>query len=561
MSILSRLKLRTKFALLLGLSALGVVASIAISSSLMQQRMVDDRVDKLHAMVDAAIGIAQLLEGEVTAGRLTHDQALEHLHTDIHGMRFDAGSGYVIVRRDSTIILHGADPKLEGKASSTVDAQGVPLAKLIENALQGTDRGVVSYLFPKPGEAQPQPKVSYVARFAPWQVVFFAGAYVDDLHTVFMAILLRLSAVGAAILAATLATAWFINRDITGSLGRLHAVMTRLANGELTADIPGTDRRDEVGSMAGAVLVFKDQMIKAERITAEQAKEHERSEATKRAALMGMAETIETETAASLQQIGQLTAAMATTSDELSASATRTGASAESATSAAAQALANAQTVASAAEQLTASIRKIGAQVNQSSAVVGRAVEAGLETRKAIETLNQEVERIGAVADIIGEIAAKTNLLALNATIEAARAGDAGKGFAVVASEVKQLATQTARSTEEIGRHIAQVSSATGASVAAVEQIERTITEVNTISSSIAAAVEEQEAATAEIARNVTETASAANEMTIRIKDVSKEATETDRHAIEVRENTAGLNSAVEELQHTVMRVVRSSSQ
>ena len=129
MSILSRLKLRTKFALLLGLSALAVVASIAISSSIMQQRMVDDRVDKLHAVVDAAIGIAQLLEGEVTAGRLTHDQALEHLHTDIHGMRFDAGSGYVIVRRDSTIILHGADPKLEGKASSTVDAQGVVFAQ------------------------------------------------------------------------------------------------------------------------------------------------------------------------------------------------------------------------------------------------------------------------------------------------------------------------------------------------------------------------------------------------------------------------------------------------
>jgi methyl-accepting chemotaxis protein len=114
--------------------------------------------------------------------------------------------------------------------------------------------------------------------------------------------------------------------------------------------------------------------------------------------------------------------------------------------------------VPSAAEELAASIREIGGQVSQSTAVVGRAVTAGRrDTRETIEALNTQVERIGAVADMIGEIAARTNLLALNATIEAARAGDAGKGFAVVASEVKQLATQTARSTEEITRHIGEV--------------------------------------------------------------------------------------------------------
>ena len=222
--------------------------------------------------------------------------------------------------------------------------------------------------------------------------------------------------------------------------------------------------------------------------------------------------------------------------------------------------MANAQTVASAAEQLSASIAEIGAQVAQSTEIVGRAVTAGAETRATIEALNEQVGRIGAVADMIGEIAAKTNLLALNATIEAARAGDAGKGFAVVASEVKALATQTARSTQEIAQHIGQVRSATGVSVAAVVRIEQTIGEINAIAGSIAAAVEEQGAATAEIARNVTETATAANEMTNRTTEVTAEAEQTGKHAAEVRENAGGLNTAVEELRHSVIRVVRTST-
>ena len=161
---------------------------------------------------------------------------------------------------------------------------------------------------------------------------------------------------------------------------------------------------------------------------------------------------------------------------------------------------------------------------------------------------------------MIGEIAAKTNLLALNATIEAARAGDAGKGFAVVASEVKALATQTARSTEEIARHIGEVRGATGASVAAVARIEQTISEINAIAGSIAAAVEQQGAATAEIARNVAETAAAANEMTSRTTEVSAEAEQTGIHAADVRENAVALNTAVGELRHSVIRVVRTST-
>jgi methyl-accepting chemotaxis protein len=357
-----------------------------------------------------------------------------------------------------------------------------------------------------------------------------------------------------------LVLALLIGRSIARPIHNLTDAMGKLAGGMLDVAIPHAERHDELGEMARAVRVFQDHMAKEALQTQQQADESRRAEEDKHAALVRMADTIESETQTAIEQIGQQTSHMAATADEMRASAARTDVSAQSAAAAAGQALANAQTVASAAEQLAASIREIGGQVNQSTVVVGRAVDAGRETRATIEALNEKVGRIGAVADMISDIAAKTNLLALNATIEAARAGDAGKGFAVVASEVKQLATQTARSTEEISRHIGDVRAATGASVTAVGQIERTIGEIDAIAGSIAAAVEEQGAATAEIARNVSETAVAANAMTSRITEVSAEADRTGRHAAEVHDGTSGLTEAIKVLRHSVIRIVRAST-
>ncbi len=340
----------------------------------------------------------------------------------------------------------------------------------------------------------------------------------------------------------------------------LTRAMTDLAAGDMDAKLVGQHHRDELGGMARAVLVFKEHMIRGRQLAAEQQTERDRGEAEKRAALAKMAETIETATSSALQQIGDRTKTMVTTADAMSGSASRTGASAKDAAAAATQAQSVAQAVASAAEQLAASIREIGGQVRQSTTLVGQAVEAGTETRTTIAALTQDVERIGAVAGIIGEIAARTNLLALNATIEAARAGDAGKGFAVVASEVKALAMQTARATEEIARHIGQVRSATGASVAAVARIDQTIAAISAIAGSIAAAMQQQDAATAEIARNIAEAAHATNEMSNRTGEVSNEALGTGSRAADLRDNTAALDQAVEELRHSVIRVVRTST-
>jgi len=273
-----------------------------------------------------------------------------------------------------------------------------------------------------------------------------------------------------------------------------------------------------------------------------------------------MADRIEEEMSTALRDVSAQTAEMAAAAEAMSASAACTLDAASAASAASGQALANAETVSGAAEHLAASIREIGSQVAQSNEVVGRTVCAGGEARVTIETLNDEVTRIGVVADMIGEIAAKTNLLALNATIEAARAGDAGKGFAVVASEVKTLANHTARSTDEIAKHLAQVRNATGASVASVARIEQTIGEVNAIAGSIAAAVDEQQAATAEIARNVNETAAAANEVTNRTADVSTESEDNGKRAAVVRENALKLKATVNELRQSVIRVVHTST-
>ncbi|HUN39865.1 MAG TPA: methyl-accepting chemotaxis protein [Acetobacteraceae bacterium] len=561
MRLLSNLRVRTKLTMLLGLSALVLVTSIGISASILHQRMINDRIGKLRAVVDMSIGLAQSLQNQVASHKLTQPQALEQFRSAAHVMRFDAGEGYVFgLNPDGVFVVHGADPKLEETSSSVTDADGRSLSSLIAAALQNSDSGDITYDFVKPGQSRGEPKISYVERFAPWNVVLAAGAYVDDIDATFHATLWKLIFAGGTILLATLVVAWLINHDITGSLSALNSAMARLAQGDLDATVPGTERRDEVGLMANEVSVFKDGLKEADRLRTEQETERARAQAVRVAAMASMAETIEAEARDAMIQVAEQTAAMAKAADTMRASAGRTGVSAESAAAAAGQALANAQTVASAAEELSTSIREISAQVDQSAHIVGQAVTAGRTAREMIDALNGQVGNIGRVADMIGDIAAKTNLLALNATIEAARAGEAGKGFAVVASEVKQLATQTARSTEEIARHIAEVRGGTAASVDAVRQIEETIDKVNAIAGSIAAAVEEQSAATAEIARNVSETAAAANQMTERTKEVSVEATVTGKQAAEVLGNTSSLNETIGGLQRALVRVVRTST-
>ena len=272
-------------------------------------------------------------------------------------------------------MLHGVNPALEGKPApaNVTNAAGRPITELIRDALRGNDSGIVTYSFPKPGQAEPQPKVSYVARFAPWDLVFIAGAYVDDLDVAFHGVLYRLSLIGGIVLIITLIAAFVVNRDISASLGALKSAMDRLAGGDLATAIPGTDRRDEIGGMAATVVVFKDNMIETERLRGEQEESKRQAAAKQKDALHMMADEFES-------KVGHLvglhfplaSTELEATAQSMTGTANQSNQQAAAVAAAAEEASTGMQTVASAAEELSASIGEIARQVTQLSEIADR---------------------------------------------------------------------------------------------------------------------------------------------------------------------------------------------
>ncbi|WP_247878114.1 methyl-accepting chemotaxis protein [Azospirillum sp. TSO22-1] len=366
-------------------------------------------------------------------------------------------------------------------------------------------------------------------------------------------------ATSVATLLVLLAGGFLLARSVSQPIHALEAAMRRLAAGELDTDIPDAGARDEVGVMARAVVVFRDNAREAERLRRQQEEDRAAAEREKRTALLKMAETIEREAHTVVENIAVQTGRMTANATQMASSAAAVGGNSQGVAAAAAQALANAQTVAAASEQLSASIREISGQIGTATTVTGDAAGASERAERTILLLADAVNRIGEVSHLISEIAGQTNLLALNATIEAARAGEAGKGFAVVASEVKHLAIQTAKATEEISGQIAEIQATTGQAVGAVRGIAAAIRDVQSVSTTIAAAIEQQGAATAEIARNVSQTSGAAQEVAVRIADVSQEASATGDRASQVSGMSAQVADSIEQLRHVLVRVVRTA--
>jgi len=352
-----------------------------------------------------------------------------------------------------------------------------------------------------------------------------------------------------------LGVGFLLGRNLSRPLIQLVRNIDSLAAGNLDDEVPArlARRRDEIGGVARATAVFRLAMQQNARADEERAQQREHAEQEKQEAMQQAADKIEQETGAVAERSVENSTLLAGRAEQLAASAARMMGSVDSANGASSDALHRCEMVAAAGEELSSSAREIARQLTASSSEIADTARAGEQARHIIDTLSASMEQIGSIAHLIGDIAGRTNLLALNATIEAARAGEAGRGFAVVAGEVKNLANQTASSTQEIARAVAGVQSATGDAVKAVREMVGRLVSIEHITSSIAAASEEQTAATGEIARNVLGTVEAMREVSAQIEAVSREAEGTDAAVAEMR-SVAG---AVTE---QMVRIVRTSS-
>ena len=353
----------------------------------------------------------------------------------------------------------------------------------------------------------------------------------------------RQLAISMAMLGVVIAAAagLLIARGISRPILSITAAMRDLAHGRLDVELPADQRQDEVGEMARAVAVFKDNAVSMQRMQTDQAEAKSQSEQEKRRAFAALADSFEASVRGVVERVSAAATEMQATAQSMSAIVEQSRQQTLTVSTASAQASDNVATVAAAAEELSSSMGEIGRRLTHASTVVGKAASDGQQSNSRVQSLAAAAQKIGEVVALINQIASQTNLLALNATIEAARAGESGRGFAVVASEVKTLATQTAKATEEIRSQITAVQNETSAAVEGIQSICTTIREVDEISAAIAAAVGQQGSATEEIARNVQQAAARTGEVSRNISGVTTGIGSTGDAAKEVLSSAAEL--------------------
>ncbi|WP_114392999.1 methyl-accepting chemotaxis protein [Oleisolibacter albus] len=556
---MNTLSIRAKLLSLVAVSSLVIFAIAGLCLYQNYQRMYADRLQELKSVTESAVGIAVKLEDEVTAGRMTRDEAKIRFQQAAGAIRYRGGE-YMFAHSWDLIGFVHANPKLVGADVSGIkDANGVYLMRELATMTKRQGGGYMEYGWPRTqGGTDYATKLAYAQGFAPWGIFVGTGVFIDDLQADFRGMLWKIGGIIIVLALPAIGLIALVGTDLSRRVHGLAVKMRALADGDLSVSFPEADRGDEVGAMGKAVLVFKDSMVRNREMEADVRAAEERAARERREARLRMAEAFEASVKATVDAVAAASTEMQTAAGSMTDMAQQANAQAAAVAAAAEQASSNVSTVAGATEELTASIQEIARQVAASSSIAGDAVSEAERTASTIAGLVQAAADIGHVVEMINTIAGQTNLLALNATIEAARAGEAGKGFAVVASEVKALATQTGRATEEIQTKVAEIQAATGQARQAVTGIGGTITRMSEISATIAAAVEQQGAATRDIAGNVQQAARGTQDVSGNITGVSQSVSETGAAAEQVLGTAAELSRNAETLRQEVDRFLSS---
>ena len=551
--ILQKSTLRLRITILAALSVIAAGFTAALGAYFVNEALVSQRMNSVRFITQSANAIAAGYYAKFRNGEMSEDDARERAREAIATIRYN-DTEYLWIWTSQLVNVTHANKALIGKSGAEIrDRNGVYVIRDVVEEAQRSNPGFVHYAWPHPDAPQgpTYDKLSYSTYFKPWDWIIGTGVFVDDLRTAFVSKMEAFGLLVAAVGLAALALGWAISRGISMPLTRLKDAMLQLAGSNIEIDISELDRANELGAMARAVQVFKDNAARARLLSADLEKDRAARE-NRAKHIEELAADFDRAVSGVVETVAQASAALEREAQAMTATAEQTSRRTGDMAAATEQASYSVQTVAGAAEELATSIAEIGRQVAQSSGASQAASQDADRTNRTIQELAESSNRIGVVVSLINDIASQTNLLALNATIEAARAGEAGKGFAVVANEVKTLASQTARATEEITAQIGAVQSSTNDAVAAIGGIVSRIEEINRITASITGAVDAQAAATSEIARHVSEVNTGTERVSANIATVADTAGQSGAAAGSVLAAAQGLSRQSLELKTLV---------
>ncbi|GEO80752.1 methyl-accepting chemotaxis protein [Pararhodospirillum oryzae] len=531
--------------MLVGLGLVSTALVSALMLFLLRDQLLEARFAKLRAVVEISRGIAQSFEDKVKAGALTRDQALDRFRETMNALWYDDGKSYVsAASMDGIMMLNPANPALVGRdLMGLKDANGRLIIADQVALMKEKQEGTYEFYFKKPGGDTPIPKINYLMRFDPWNMFIAASVYIEDVNQIFwrtaLGVLVFIVALQGLVVAAVIAIA----RNISTPINVIDTRMGQMVAGDLSAPIDIPERADEIGRMAGTLRTLQNELRSSEALRAKTAEEQQRrleraQEIEKRIA------TFEATISSVTGQVGSAARELEGTANSMSGHSSQTSSQSREASEVALVALESINAVAGAGAELTTSIEAIGQHVQGAKTMIEQAVRETSRSHEEIQALAAAADRIGAVVQLISDIASQTNLLALNATIEAARAGEAGKGFSVVANEVKTLANQTGKATDEITAQIQAIQEATRTSARSIEGVVDTMRRIDTLSHEIARSVLGQREATQNIARRSQDVAERTTSLSGIIGDVAAAASDLKQSSETVLKAAVGLQKS-----------------